>query len=197
MQKKCRDCQKIKSINNFSKTTSNKDGYATQCKPCKTEYTRKYSRTIAGRATAMRGFQVASSRKRKHPAPAYTKTELLDWLIENNIKDLMGPWKDSNYHKNLAPSVDRLDDNKGYSFDNIRLVTWAENRDKMYTQRKSCERITKQNRKVNQLTLQGKIINTFLSISAASRETDTCRTHINTVCAGKQESANGFKWAYA
>ena len=32
----------------------------------------------------------------------------------------------------LVPSIDRLDDFKGYSFSNIRLTTWKENREHQY-----------------------------------------------------------------
>lgn len=194
--KQCSRCKSSKPVIEFSKARTTVDGYAGQCKQCKTEYTRNHQRTIAGRASAIRGFQVASSKQRGHSPPAYTKSELMDWLIENGIAALMKPWKESNYSKDLAPSVDRIDDSKGYSFDNIRLVTWAENRDKLYKHRKSCERITKQNRKVLQMTLNDEPIQTFDSISAAARATNIQRTNINACCTGRDHQAGGFHWKH-
>jgi hypothetical protein len=48
-------------------------------------------------------------------------------LSIKNFKVLYKNWVKSGYEKNFRPSVDRLDSTKGYSFDNIRLVTWKEN----------------------------------------------------------------------
>ena len=41
--------------------------------------------------------------------------------------DLFLKWQSSNYKRNLAPSIDRKDDTKGYSFENITVMTWKEN----------------------------------------------------------------------
>lgn len=87
------------------------------------------SRTLSGHTSIAYNNQRASSRQRKHPMPTYTKFQLIDWVMsQDNSKKLFEDWISSDYDSNLAPSVDRLNDDKGYSFDNIRLVTWIENK---------------------------------------------------------------------
>lgn len=54
-----------------------------------------------------------------------------------------------------------------------------------------------QGKKVNQLSLSGKLINTFESISQAGRVTKSHIGHICTVCSGKLKTHNNFKWEYA
>jgi hypothetical protein len=49
---------------------------------------------------------------------------------KNNFYELYNNWIDSGYKKSDKPSVDRIDDYKGYSFDNIQLMTWKENNKK-------------------------------------------------------------------
>ena len=95
--------------------------------------------------------------------------------------------------------MDRLDANYGYSFGNIRLVTWAKNNEKAYEERKTNLHVTKQNRKVRQLALDGFFIKEFDSVASAGRETGIQRTNINAICSGKPQykSVGGFLWEYA
>lgn len=111
----------------------------------------------------------------------------------------MNTWIDSGYDKELIPSIDRKDPNFGYSLTNIRLVTWAENNDKAYQDRKTCRHITKQNRKVCQQALDGTPIQVFDSIASAARTTGVQRTNINAMCSGqpRYKSVGGFLWKYA
>lgn len=39
----------------------------------------------------------------------------------------MKNWEDSGYNTYLAPSLGRINEREGYSFDNLKLVTWVEN----------------------------------------------------------------------
>ena len=197
--KKCKRCLKTKPHNEFTKSPSNRDGYMSQCKPCKVELNREYGRTPKGRMSYSWSTQVNSSKARGHQPPAYTRRELYEWALGQGLLDLVEMWKLSGYQKDLTPSVDRLDDSKGYTFDNIRLVTWRENNEKMYTTRKSGERITRQNRKVQQLDLDGNLVAEYPSVAAASRVTGIQRTNINANCSGYKtyEHVGGCLWKYA
>lgn len=119
--------------------------------------------------------------------------------MARGLEALVQTWKTHNYPKGLAPSVDRLDDSLGYTLENIQLVTWDTNNEKMYTDRKSCKRVTAQNRRVMQISLTGSVISTFESISMAARSTGITRININDVCRQKKHclTAGGYYWQYA
>jgi hypothetical protein len=198
MAKKCNRCEEIKSIDAFSVAKRNKDGRSTLCKACVVLRNTEYWRTPTGRISQIYAVQVMNSKQRQHLAPSYTRSELITWAISNNLDNIWATWKASNYSKELTPSVDRINPNSGYAFGNIRLVTWEQNNDKAYSDRKECVHITKQNRKVIQKDLEGNHIATFASISSASRNLGITRVNINDVCRKKAhcKTAGGFIWEY-
>lgn len=76
------------------------------------------------------GSQITASKIRKHPPPAYSREELIDWVYKQtnpNIRELTQAWVDSGFKKALIPSIDRINSRLPYRFDNIRLVTWGDN----------------------------------------------------------------------
>lgn len=199
MLKKCKKCEVEKDESNFSKAGSTKDGYSSSCKPCVVLRNQLYWRTLKGRVSQIYANQIMSSKQRKHVAPAYTRDELGKWVYAHGFEVAHSTWKDSGYLKDLVPSIDRLDSTKPYTLQNIRLVTWADNNEKAYTDRKTCVHITAQNKGVNKLTLQGDFISSYGSISAAARENNITRININDVCRGKKSclTAGGYKWEYS
>ena len=199
MVKTCNRCNTEKGLDYFSVSQRNKDGYSCICKSCVAERNKEYWRTPKGRISQIFATQVTNSKQRKHPSPKYTRKTLTDWAYQNGLCVLHRQWKDSGYLKEYVPSVDRIDPTKEYSLDNIRLVTWKENNEKAYEDRKTCRHITKQNRRIRQLDMAGKLISTFDSISSASRLTGITRININDVCRKKAhcKSAGGYIWEYA
>jgi len=199
MAKRCNRCEQLKAVEYFSVSRSHKGGYSTICKACVCERNKEYWRTPDGRMSQIFANQTMSSKQRKHSPPVYTRAELTAWAYQNGLTTLWETWRNGNYEKSLIPSVDRKDPNKGYSLQNIRLVTWTENNDKAYEDRKACIHVTKQNRKIRQLTLEGILVAEFDSISSAARITGVGRVPINSVCRKKPNNltAGGFKWEYA
>ena len=196
MLKTCKTCLEIKNYSNFTYSNKYKDNYVSDCKSCVAIRVSKYYKTLRGVMTRIFNGELTSSKDRGHPPPTYTKEELFDWLYLNGIENLFNAWEASNYTKNISPSVDRIDSTKPYTLENIRLVTWKENNDAAYTERKNCKRITKQCRAIRQLTMEGEFIAEFKSIAHAARETNACRSNVNAVCTGRVPNANGFKWEH-
>jgi len=97
--------------------------------------TKKYEKTENG--FIMRMYRNMKSRisgvqKQKYHLYAnkylMPKEEFYAWAKNNDdFKLLFNNYKESNYSRKLAPSVDRLDSSKGYEIDNMQFVTHSEN----------------------------------------------------------------------
>jgi len=175
-----------------------KDGHLNKCKECTKKDVRDnsadYDKTEKGVIRVIYKTQVGSSKKRGHGAVPYSKSELKEWLYRNGFKELFDEWVSSGFDKDLKPSVDRLDDLKGYSFSNIRLVTWKKNRLHQYsdimkgrgTSGKRCKRLAKINN-------NGAVVCEYVSYSSAARDMGYSLEYPikkGTKC------RNGFYWKY-
>jgi hypothetical protein len=136
--KVCFKCGKKKPLSEFYKHKGMKDGHLNKCKECakkdsrnnhrtSSKYEDSYDKTEKGVIRVIYKTQKLHSKDRGHPLPAYSKKELAEWMYKNGFKELYNNWVKNGYDNKLKPSIDRLDDNKPYTFDNIRLVTWQEN----------------------------------------------------------------------
>ena len=131
-----------------------------------------------------------------HYAPKYTRKELHDWLMAQPLfHHLFHLYKVSGFDRMLAPSVDRIDDYDGYTFSNIQLMTWKENRDKGHADVFSGTN-SKSTTKVVQFTKDGEELATYNSLALAERATGVARQDIYKVAKGKRNYAGGFIWKY-
>jgi hypothetical protein len=182
----CTKCKKEKPVSDFYSSKSRPDGLYSYCKVCSNANKREYYRTLKGLVHKIYGQQKSSSKKRGHQPPAYTFEALYDWFINQaNYKELYNNWKNSGYTKDLAPSIDRLDDNKGYSFDNIQLITWYENKKK---------ELEKHKVKANQYDLEGNYIKTYNSITDAAKYVNSAAGNVFKACRNITQTAAGFQW---
>lgn len=194
--KVCNKCGKEKELSCFSKHDGCRLGVANVCKDCVNIRNINRYRTKEGFAFHMYNRQVCHSKKRGHAAPAYTKNDFVEWLFSQSLfHKLFKQWEDSGYEKDLAPSVDRDDDNIGYSFDNIKLTCWLKNREKSYLYRKIGLN-NKMNKTVLQYDKDGSFIAEYYSTMEAYRQTGAFASCISAVCLGKRNSAKGFYWKY-
>jgi hypothetical protein len=192
--KKCGHCKKTKDKSLFYKRSVLKDGYRSECKTCSELQSLNYTRTRKGLVTMIFKHQRSSSKKRGHVPPNYTKKELYEWVIgQSNFETLYNNWVNSDYEKNLFPSCDRLEDDKPYSFDNLRMVTWDENNKKGYENRRNgTDGIAKPVIGVNKKT---KETVEFISTMEAGRN-GFLQSKISMCCLGKRKSHKGYVWTF-
>ena len=194
--KKCRNCLIDKPINEFHKHNIRPDGLNYICKSCNIDKSRKYKKTKDGLISQIYGGQKRRSKKRNHHLPSYTMIELREWLYKQPLfHNLYDNWVNSNYNIKLVPSLDRKCNKKGYTFENIRLVTWEINDDN--ANKDVVNGIdTRTTKSVSQFTKDNKFIKHYHSISHASRVTSVSRTGISKCCLLKQNQSGGFIWSY-
>jgi len=192
--KRCSHCLQILPSTEFNKDNSRSDGLRHKCKGC----ILSYKRTKIGKISTIYLKQVCKSKDRGHNPPYYSKEEFIVWCLGHDIfHALYEEWKKNNFSTRLAPSCDRVDDSKGYSFDNIQLMSWAENGRKGNYDRKNGVLVTKQMRAVLQLSLKRRnIIAEYPSIALAARAVGGNFQNISNCCNGAYRYSSGFIWEY-
>lgn len=97
--------------------------------------TKKYEKTHKG--FAMRLYRNMQSRidgvqwQKKHLYENLTilpREQFYEWILSNEtFLKLFADYEASGYQRKLAPSVDRLNNFRGYELDNMEIVTMSEN----------------------------------------------------------------------
>jgi len=193
----CTKCNIEKELSEFYyRNDTNK--YKNACKECVKTKSYKNKKTKQGVITDIYGKQKANSRERGHPQPSYSNKQLSEWLLKDWLFNLLyNNWANCGYKEKLKPSVDRLDDKKHYTLDNIQIMTWEENRKKACFHKRIGLLGTSSKRKpVAMYTKEKKFIKSFMSTIEASRQTGVQRKSISMVCRGKFKFAGGFVWKY-
>ena len=184
----CKICGIEKPLSEFHKDKNIKDGHTNYCKECRSKQNKKYKKSLKGFLKGIYNHQKETSKRRRHHFPLYSFETLCKWFVlQPNWEDLWLKYQASNYDRNLAPSVDRLNDNKGYSLDNIQLITAYEN---------AMKQINKSKKLVNCYTLKGKYIITYESITEASKVLHIGGTNIISTCLGKYRYAGNYQWRF-
>ena len=192
IEKKCYCCGGVKSILEFNKNKSKPSGHSDECRECKKKLDSEYRRTELGLITSIYSTQKHKSKKRGHTPPSYSKIQLIEFMYENNYIKLYTEWVNSEYSHNLVPSVDRIDRRLPYTLDNIQLVTWEFNNQKGREENKVVY-----SKQVNQYNQNGELLNTFFSISEASKITGLDQNTISENAKGiRKNPINPFIWKF-
>ena len=159
--KRCTKCKIKKLAVEFPQNKRCKDGLSSWCRGCYRSESAEYAKTKEGVAAAIYNAQNWGSKKRGYDPPNYSLAELRIWIFSQpNFNKLYNKWVTSGYDKMLKPSCDRLDDYKSYTFNNLRLVTWWENRQKGYDDRRNGVN-TKGSKAVYQYSIYGVFIKQY------------------------------------
>ena len=150
-KKKCFKCGIEKSINNFYKHDAMSDGHLGKCKDCtkidvskrralnkeyyddfdRNRYRKDIDRLLASRYDGMRRRVLGLCKRGSTGKCLLTENEFIVWNhtpeVFETFKDIYDLWVASGFQRRLSPSIDRIDNKKGYSIDNIQWITQSEN----------------------------------------------------------------------
>lgn len=204
--KKCFKCGIEKSLDNFYKHKKMSDGRLNKCKECTKKDSKdndknnskskeSYDKTEKGVIRVIYKTQKRHSKLRGHLPPLYTKEELKEWLYLNGFKRLYDNWAASNYDKFLKPSVDRKNDFRTYTIDNIVLGTWRDNINHFTND--AINGINKHGRKCKPVLCYNsnkELIAEYVSFSSARRAVGYSMER--SLKYGNKDRKNGFYWKY-
>lgn len=156
-----------------------------------TQATQNYRRTPKGVLTNIYSKQVERSIERSLPPPSYALEELhRKYLHDPKFLRLITEWEKSGYDKSKKPSLDRIDCRKGYSFGNINLMTWEDNRYKQRMERRGtiCKPVYQ--------IKNGTVVNVFKSQRHAVQILGIGQGLLSMALTGKVKTAKGYNWSY-
>ena len=195
-KKTCNTCNKSKPISEYYKHDQCSDGFNVTCIECVKVRVKMYNRTKHGLVSKIYGHQKSASNKRGHNPPSYTKMELMDWLFNQELfHNLYDKWVESGYKRDLSPSCDRTDDYKGYSLDRIKVMTWRDNLEKSFNDKRNGNN-NKQSKSVIATCIDSGESKEYYSLRKASRDIGIDPRRISDVCNGRFDSYNGYKFKF-
>lgn len=149
----CLWCKEELSQSLFSKCRNSRDGLQSRCKKCDNEYNKKRRERIGKtemrkkyneyRKSRLNDFdyrisalwsaskQRAVANNREH---SITKQDLKDLFPSDFRCPVFGfelEWGDAGFRE-TSPSIDRIDSTRGYTKDNVQIISWKANRIKSY-----------------------------------------------------------------
>jgi len=211
--KKCSKCNKHLDISKFSvRLTGRYKGHSlSMCKKCSVANCNEFDRTFSGCISNIYSTQIQSSKKRGHTLPTYSLTQLSSRLVNDFVFQLIYTnWVNLNFNTDMKPSLDRLNSNKPYTLNNLKIGTWLENK-KNFEQEVFDGKHLKSGRSglkvVRQLTLGNVEVAVFNSLAIAERATSIQAESIGNCCRHAQakgkngllythKTAGGFKWEF-
>ena len=191
--KKCTVCHLDKPTTEFSTRTRSPDGLTPNCKVCRAKEKKDSRMTEKGQLGVLWRSINTNTRNRGHTPITYSREDFIKFMYANGFQKVFDAWKLSGFKTNEKPSVDRKDDYGSYSFPNMQVMTWRENRAKACKDRREGV-TTKTSLGVDKFSLDEEYICSYPSIAIAARDIGLAYQSISGILGVPDRTAGGFKW---
>lgn len=217
--KECSKCKEVKPVIEFCKSSRNKSGLYSKCKSCQKEYRnvnkeeikiknkerynknkgeilRKTKEYKLKKKSCPKAFlnQLYNSMYHRRKVDFSKKLFIEFYLINKVFLELFDCYVNSGFNKMLAPSIDRIDDYRHYTWANTRMVTWKENFTKGTKDRRE-GRNNKTNKAVIRIDFFGNRVK-YHSCKDAARKNNLNDSHISSVARGERKTHGNYYWEY-
>lgn len=178
--KQCKKCLKIKSINAFYPRKTSIDGLRSWCKDCcKIEVTLYYQRRPWKRTFMNIRDRCSNINHRCYKN--YGGRGIKCQITTDEIKKL---WFRDEAYLMKRPSIDRIDNNGNYEYNNCRFIECNFNS------------VRSHKKPILQFDLTDKFIREWDSAVDAGKSLNIRSTHLSTCAREERKTAYGFKWQY-
>ena len=178
--KKCTYCHKTKPITEFYSDTRSKDGHRSDCKKCVLTK-RKETNKLFPERKILHNLKNRCNNENVKEYKWYGKKGVKSLITEDEIRQLM--IRDG-YWDMKRPSIDRIDNDGDYTYENCQFIEMDINR------------IKNRGKPILQFDLEGNFIREWESIIEAERELNYSHQFLGKCCKGINKTAYGFMWRY-
>lgn len=158
-----------------------------ECQNCWHKFKRKYQLEFFLRTRYTEVVQRCTNKK--HSTERYyfgkkycTRQEFLNkFLDDKSLHELYKNWQKSNFQYALCSSIDRIDNNRDYTIENLQFITHSKNSQK-----------DKETVAVDVYTRGGKFLKSFISIAAAADNYEVQQANAWKVIHGIRKHSKGY-----
>lgn len=180
----CAKCGVLKLLKYFYFNKNIKDGHSSICKNCDTLNHKNYYNKFPWKKT----YQHIQRRCNNIKCKAYKNYGGRGIKLLINIEELKKLWFRDKAYLLKNPSIDRIDNDGNYTYENCRYIEFGKN---------STERNIRVSSKIiNQYNLQGIFMRSWKSAREVERELGINNSDISKTCTGKLKHAGGYIWKF-
>lgn len=180
--KECTKCFVDRPLSEFY-FRKDSNSYRNACKTCVKKQTSNFKKIIV---PWRKHFYSARSRCINPKDNHYYLYGQINIKFLMTIEDFKFLWFRDKAWLLKQPSIERINVNENYELSNCEFIELVIN--------SSYNKRPRNGKKLEQLSLVGNKINTFISIRQASRETGIPNSNISNVLSGFRKTAGGYKW---
>lgn len=129
------------------------------------------------------------SKMKERNTVSFSLNDFHSYLKNRKFNELFKNWVKSGFSKEFKPSVDRINFLLPYTLENIRFITWKQNRLKG-----DIEVGLQKKKPVIMFCLNGKFVHQFDSIESVVRFTGYRQSQLSACCNGKRNKVGDFKF---